>query len=72
MPNTMTTLWYNIKSREIYMVTRQVVNTTNAEDGQAMIEYHSINALEPVFVRERMEFLEKFKPLPTIEAADYE
>ena len=47
----------NKKTRDIYVVLRTVVNATNAQDGQVMVEYYIGGEY---FVREINEFLDKF------------
>lgn len=55
------------KTGNIYSVftKEQVVNCTNAQNGQDMVMYKSIDdksLSNIIFVRERNEFLEKFEP----------
>ena len=50
----------HIKSRTQYLVTKVVLNCTNANDGEFMIMYYNQNHAIP-FVRESSEFFEKFR-----------
>ena len=52
--------WLHEKSGNIYEVQGYCTNTTNAQDGQEMVKYSRGGK---AFVREKVEFLEKFKPL---------
>lgn len=50
----------HIKTGNIYYVLGEAINSTNDRDGQIIIIYS--NKEGQVFVREKNEFLEKFKP----------
>lgn len=56
-------VWRNNKTKEMYNVVKASgINTTNAQDGQHMVEYYSMedtNLIQP-FYREISEFREKF------------
>jgi hypothetical protein len=55
-------IWVNIKKGTYYAVLNEVINCTNEQDGQTMILYRSLDDSElPLFVREKSEFLTKFK-----------
>ena len=52
----------NIKNQNIYEVIREdVINCTNANDGEVMVLYKSEKSPDLVFVREKSEFLQKFE-----------
>ena len=52
----------NIKNGNIYEVIREdVINCTNANDGQTMVLYKSEKSPDLLFVREKSEFLQKFE-----------
>ena len=52
----------NIKNQNIYEVIREdVINCTNANDGQTMVLYKSEKSPDLLFVREKSEFLQKFE-----------
>ena len=54
----------NIKNGNIYEVIRDdVINCTNANDGQIMVLYKSPKSPELLFVREKSEFLQKFEAI---------
>ena len=51
----------NNKNGNLYEVIREdVINCTNANDGQIMVMYKSLNNPEKLFVREISEFQNKF------------
>jgi len=51
----------NIKNGNIYEVIREdVINCTNANDGEIMVLYRSDNYPDKIFVREKNEFYVKF------------
>lgn len=51
----------NIKNGNIYDVIREdVINCTNANDGDVMVLYKSENYPDKIFVREKNEFYVKF------------
>lgn len=61
MPNTdLVGLWINNKKGTKYCVIGECINCTNAQDGQGMVIYQSVDEPSLVFVREHSEFLEKF------------
>jgi hypothetical protein len=52
----------NIKNGNLYEVVREdVINCTNATDGEVMVLYKSEEHPEMLFVREKTEFYIKFK-----------
>ena len=52
----------NIKNGNFYEVIREdVINCTNANDGQIMVMYKSLEHPELLFVREKSEFYIKFQ-----------
>ena len=52
----------NIKNGNLYEVIREdVINCTNANDGQVMVMYKSTEHPELLFVREKSEFHIKFE-----------
>lgn len=54
----------NIKNGNIYEVIREdIINCTNANDGQIMVLYKSEKYPDKIFVREKSEFYIKFKEL---------
>ena len=54
----------NIKNGNTYEVIRDdVINCTNAIDGQIMVLYKSEKSPDLLFVREKTEFLQKFELL---------
>lgn len=56
-------IWQNNKTKELYNVIKATgINTTNAQDGQSMVEYYSVDdkGLIQPFYREITEFREKF------------
>lgn len=54
----------NIKNGNTYEVIRDdVINCTNANDGQIMVLYKSQKSPELLFVREKSEFLQKFEAI---------
>lgn len=62
------TIFQNKKTKKFYKLLGTVINTTNAQDGQIMFVYSSLEDIiedvyetRKVFVRERQEFLEKFE-----------
>ena len=61
------TIFQNKKTKGYYKLLGTVINTTNAQDGQIMFVYTSLNQPDDIteprktFVRERVEFLEKFE-----------
>lgn len=54
-------LYVNKKSGKLYDLCSEIelINTTNAQDGQKMLLYASLDD-EKLFVREKEEFLAKF------------
>lgn len=60
--------WVNRKTGDLYRVNAvDVVNCTNAQDGQRMVEYRRydqrvVDCVGDTYVRETTEFLVKFKP----------
>jgi hypothetical protein len=52
-------IYKHIKTGNLYTVVREVINSTNANDGQVMIVYH--NQDNQYFAREKEEFLSRFK-----------
>jgi len=50
-------LFCNIKTGRLYRYEREVVNTTNKNDGEKMVLYSKDNMY---FVREKTEFFKKF------------
>lgn len=51
----------NIKNGNIYDVIREdVINCTNANDGDVMVLYRNENYPDKIFVREKSEFYVKF------------
>jgi hypothetical protein len=50
-------LYIHQKTDKLYRVTGIVMNATNAQDGQVMVEYYSIETGQK-FVRSEREFLE--------------
>lgn len=59
-PNT---LYKHNKSGNHYVVLSEVINCTNAQDGQTLVLYQSFGMDNLKFVREKSEFLKKFTPL---------
>lgn len=54
----------NIKNGNTYEVIRDdIINCTNANDGQIMVLYKSQKSPELLFVREKSEFLQKFEAI---------
>lgn len=52
----------NKKNGNIYDVIREdVINCTNANDGEIMVLYKNDNSPDKIFVRERNEFYIKFE-----------
>lgn len=58
-------LWRNKKTKGTYIVTGRRINSTNAQNGQCMVMYHSTHKTDDEFgyVREISEFLEKFEKI---------
>lgn len=52
-------IWKNNKTGNLYVVEGTTTNATNAQDGQKMVKYYSLDDNEP-YVREISEFKEKF------------
>lgn len=51
----------NLKNGKIYDVIREdVINCTNANDGEVMILYKNMDYPDKIFVREKSEFYVKF------------
>lgn len=51
----------NIKNGNIYEVIREdIINCTNANDGDIMVLYKNNNIPDKIFVREKKEFYIKF------------
>lgn len=48
------------KTGKLYSFLDEVINATNANDGQVMILYVTTIAEGPIYVREKEEFLTKF------------
>ena len=59
----MTQDYRNLKNLKIYKVLFNAINKTDSQDGKSYIVYHEENKLQPVYVRETEEFLEKFIPV---------
>ena len=53
-------IYLNKKSKKLYKVVSEVIDTTNERDGTLCILYHFIEDSSKLFVREKKEFLEKF------------
>ena len=54
----------HLKTGNIYeMIRDDVINCTNINDDQIMVLYKNDNYPDKIFVREKSEFYEKFKPL---------
>lgn len=52
------------KTGNIYEVLREdIINCTNANSEQIMVLYQNPNIKDKIFVREKVEFYEKFTPL---------
>ena len=52
------------KTGNIYEVIREdIINCTNANSEQIMVLYQNPNIKDKIFVREKIEFYEKFTPL---------
>lgn len=56
-------LWRNNKTAAVYAVEKIVVNATNAQDGQLMVLYRMLDEPAEFFVRDIIEFNEKFIPI---------
>lgn len=55
-------VWINRKNGKHYVVLGEVINCTNAQDGQIMIYYRFVDDCTVLpFVREKNEFFEKFR-----------
>lgn len=55
-------IWINLKNQNVYRVHATVLNATNDQNGQVMILYSLLDDPEALlYVRERAEFLAKFK-----------
>ena len=52
----------NLKTGEIYEMITEVINATNAQGGQIMVFYRNDGGQK--FVREKVEFWEKFEKEP--------
>ena len=52
------------KTGKLYFLLQDVINATNAQDGQKMCLY--INTKGQMFVRERKEFFEKFTSVQSL------
>ena len=50
----------NIKNGTIYKMDSIGINTTNKQDGQKMVRYHSVKKPDQEYYRELLEFHEKF------------
>lgn len=60
----MTTLLYrHRKTGNLYVRIGEAINCTNDQDGQRMVIYQRQGEAQ-VFVREAVEFAEKFEPTP--------
>lgn len=54
----------HIKTGNIYeLITDDVINCTNANDGQLMVIYKRPDKPNMTFVREKSEFYTKFEPI---------
>ena len=57
----MAKIYRNNKNKKLYeILTEDLINCTNANDGQEMVLYVSLEAAEKKFCREKKEFFEKF------------
>lgn len=54
-------VYINNKTGNRYAIVRLVINATNAQDGQQMVEYRSMGNEAAFYVREITEFEAKFK-----------
>jgi hypothetical protein len=57
-----TGMYKNKKTGNLYGVLGEAINSTNAQNGQIMVSYFTLdeNVEYKIFVREKNEFLEKF------------
>lgn len=53
--------YLHLKSGNIYLKIKTIVNCTNEHNGQEMVHYMNLNGKE--FVREASEFYNKFKEI---------
>lgn len=58
-------IFRNKKKDTLYLFCGHVMNTTNAQDGQIMVRYKSMETGDE-YVREHNEFDKKFEPLRTL------
>jgi hypothetical protein len=58
-----TGIYRHYKTKQLYIVTGTVLNTTNDRDGQVMVEYYNQNTNKK-FVRELSEFIQELTEGP--------
>lgn len=54
-------IWVNKKNGKEYMVLKEGIDCTNERDGLKVVIYLALDVEDKIFVREKSEFLEKFK-----------